>query len=121
MAHPPQKPRPWAGLNKSEWLQTGYRLARELQAELPDLQVLVRDAKDREVPVSEIPCNTASSRLGKAGSRPETTTGREGQRPKSARNGLGPAIGPPHRSLSRALFDREASLNGSVITRRHFL
>jgi hypothetical protein len=51
---PPEQPRPWAGLNKAEWLQTGYRLARQLQAELPDVQVLVLDARDREAPVDQI-------------------------------------------------------------------
>jgi hypothetical protein len=51
----PEKSRRWAGLNRQEWLETGYRLARQLQAELPDVQVLVLDAKDREVPVLDIP------------------------------------------------------------------
>jgi hypothetical protein len=52
-AHPPEQPRRWSAQDEYQWVETGYRLARQLQSELPDVEVLILDSKGREVPISE--------------------------------------------------------------------
>ena len=53
-SHPPEKPRMWSAKEENEWVQTGYRLARQLQSELNDVEVLVMDSKGLEVSISEV-------------------------------------------------------------------
>lgn len=52
--HPPEKPRPWSAKEQHQWRETGYRLARQLQAELTDVEVLILDDRGREVPISTL-------------------------------------------------------------------
>ena len=52
-AHSPEKQRSWSPQEQNDWLQTGYRLARQLQFELPDVEVLIADNRGREVAISE--------------------------------------------------------------------
>jgi hypothetical protein len=53
-AHPPERPRRWSAKDEHQWVETGHRLARQLQSELTDVEVLILDRKGMEVPIAEV-------------------------------------------------------------------
>jgi hypothetical protein len=51
--HPPEQPRRWSAEDEAQWVEIGHRLARQLQSELADIEVLILDRKGMEIPISE--------------------------------------------------------------------
>ena len=51
--HRPEEPRTWSSAQEYEWHQTGYRLAWQLQSELPEVEVLVRGERGQEVALAD--------------------------------------------------------------------
>jgi hypothetical protein len=51
--HPPEHPPRWSALEENQWRETGYRLAWQLHAELTEVEILILDANNTEVPLTE--------------------------------------------------------------------
>jgi hypothetical protein len=52
-AHRPEESHMWSAKEESRWLETGYRLAWQLQSELTDIAVLIMDDTGAEVAISD--------------------------------------------------------------------